>query len=334
MVKELPKKIKAFSIYAALLVVPISLTGCENTKNITTPTGIETTVTPTDEITPARTTVTVDPTGAVATVTPEPTPIPTPAYKTPSEVAEELKNVKVSLDELMNEDVVYPTYFGEASDNLTNEMIKKTDYFEATGLMDYKTAKFLVTVLNYDYLNSDAVDVDKAKAYLDVFDSTQMHKVYILLRDIMRHNIDNPDDQIVISWGIISDNTNSRAVINCKQQQVINMILNNEDFEGAFPIPEEYNVTVKCNDGSQLQLTGAYDDLSISPKLIDSVLPEAGLTYIVDKMLYYIDNDVWKSLPHYSTLFPAFSDPEHANVRRHGLDANAYYEEDLDFTNN
>ena len=112
------------------------------------------------------------------------------------------------------------------------------------------------------------------------------------------------------------------------------MILNNEDFENAFPIPEEYNVTINCNDGSQRQLTGLYDDLNISTKLVDSAIPNAGLTYIVDKGLYYIDNEVWGSLPRYTTLYPAFSDPTHANVRRHGLDANDYYKEDLDFTNN
>ena len=128
----------------------------------------------THEIPTSSIEVTANPSGeAMPTedVTPTATPTPALKQKTLQEVEEELKNVKVSIDDLLNEDVVYPSYFGAPDDSFANEMLKRITYFESFGIMDFRTSKTLVAYLNFCYLYSDAVDKEKADSYLSLIDT-------------------------------------------------------------------------------------------------------------------------------------------------------------------
>ena len=186
------RKLKKALAIATLSIA--TLTACVSNKNNTTqkePTGIET-ITPTD---------TIDPT-EIVTTTPTATPTPALQPKTLEEVKEDLKNVKVSVDDLMNEDVVYPTVFGAPDENFTNEALKKITYFESFGIMDFKTAKTLIADLNYCYLNSDAVDKEKTDSYLSLINTGDKVQLVSILKTIIDYNVNNPDNTIIfnITW--------------------------------------------------------------------------------------------------------------------------------------
>lgn len=317
------RKLKKALAIATLSIA--TLTACVSNKNNTTqkePTGIET-ITPTD---------TIDPT-EIVTTTPTATPTPALQPKTLQQVEEDLKNVKVSVDELMNEDVVYPTVFGAPDESFTNEALKRISYFESFGIMDFKTAKTLVADLNYCYLNSDAVDKEKTDSYLSLIDTDNSVQLISILKTIIDHNVKNPDNQIVISWGIMDQNEKvGRAVINNRQQQMIKAILNKQSFNYIYISDKKYDVVLNHKDGSTIKLTGEYDDLNIAVKVMDSEIAYSSLEYIVDSGFYReypSDKTINRFGKSASSIYRAFSDPEHANVRRHGFDPYDYYEEDL-----
>ena len=113
---------KSIAVILILMIMVGLMTGCaEKPGNQSEKNG---SIAATPTITPTNT----------PTAIPSPTPIP---HKTKQEVAEELKNVKVSVDDLLNEDVVYPTYFGAVDD-----------------------------VLDYDFDNIEEVDKVQIKSYL------------------------------------------------------------------------------------------------------------------------------------------------------------------------
>ncbi|MBO7078593.1 MAG: hypothetical protein J6W64_02130 [Bacilli bacterium] len=318
------RKIKVGLAIAAMSIA--GLTACVDKNNTPTPTKpIEVTVDPTNDLTP-----TVE-------VTPTETPTPTPAltHKTLQEVKDELANVKVSIDDLMNEDVVYPTYFGAPDDSFTNEMLKRISYFESFGIMDFNTSKTLVTYLNYCYLNSDAVDKEKAESYLSLIDTDNAVQLIRILKSIIDYNIKNPDNQIVISWGATDAalGEDGRAVINSRQQQMTKAIMNKKSFNYIYISDKKYDITLNHKDGSTTKLTGEYDDLNIVVKIIASEISYSSLEYIVD-VGFYSEYPSSETIDRFdkpaSSIYRAVRDPEHANVRRHGFDANAYYEEDLD----
>lgn len=318
------RKLKKALAIATLSIA--TLTACVSNKNNTTqkePTGIET-ITPTD---------TIDPT-EIVTTTPTVTPTPALQPKTLQQVKDDLKNIKVSVDELMNEDVVYPTVFGAPDESFTKEALKRTSYFESFGIMDFKTAQTLVADLNYCYLNSDAVDTENAKNYLSLIDKNEPAQLIRILQAIMDHNIKNPDNQIVISWGIIDQNDKvGRAVINNRQQQMTKVLIKKQTFDSISISDKTYNVTVICNDGSTIKLNGPYDDLNIAFKVMDTGISCASVVYTIDRPNEYPSNNAYSRLGKpFTAIYPAFSDPEHANVRRHGFDATDYYEEDLNKT--
>ncbi len=261
--------------------------------------------------------------------TPTVTPTPTLAPKTLEEVKEDLKSAKVSIDELMNEDVVYPTVFGAPDESFTNEALKRIAYFESFGILDFKTAKTLMAYLNYCYINSDVVE--KADSYLSLLSNDQA-RLNSIFKAIIDYNVSNPGNQIVISWGIIDQNDRiGRAVINNRQQQMTKLLMDNQSFDNIFMSDKTYNVTIICKDGSTIKLNGPYDDLNVSDKAMEAEIPYACLEYASDNSNYIYPSDkASKRLYGYiGSLFPAFNDPEHANVRRHGFDAYDYYEEDL-----
>ena len=280
--------------------------------------------------------------------TPTPTPTPTLGPKSMKEVEEELKNVKVSLDDLMNEDFVYPKYFGAVDENLTIEIGKRVAYFESFGFMSYNQARAFVVYLNYCYLNGDSVDKEKAQKYLSDLEGYYGYVVVGIsspIGEIMEYNFNHPDDQIVISWGAIDDalGDNGRAILNHIQQQLTEEMLKGNWYDMYEYIPDsEYEVTLKRNDGSLIQLVGLCDDLNVATKNFIARL--IGDSYRTVLNIWFDPEGPYKGIwmtgdqedrvqsffrDYVTPIFPAFSDPEHANVRRHGFDANAYYEEDL-----
>lgn len=282
------------------------------------------------------------------TSTPTPTPTPTLGPKSMKEVEEELKNVKVSLDDLMNEDVVYPKYFGAADENPTVAIGKRIAYFESFGFMSYGEARAFVTYINYCYLNSDSIDKDRAENILSVLDSRwggEVHGFAYPIVNIMKYNYEHPDDQIVISWGAVDGafDDDGRAVLNYIQQQLVEAMLKGSWYGMYRYVPDpEYKVSVVRSDGSLIQVEGLCDNLNVAAKnLIVGLL---GDTYMTICDIYDDPGSPYKGIwmwnerekqaqsfydEYVDPIFPAFSDPEHANVRRHGFDANAYYEEDL-----
>ena len=269
--------------------------------------------------------------------TPSTTPTPTLKPKTLEEVKADIANLKICVDDLMNEDVVYPTVFGAPDESFTNEAIKRISYFESFGIMDFKTAKTLVADLNYCYLNSDAVDKEKADSYLSLIDTSNDVQLIRILKTIIDFNVKNPNNQIVISWGIIDQNDKvGRAVINNRQQQMTKAILNKQSFNYIYISDKIYDAVLNHKDGSTTKLTGEYDDLNIAVKVMDSEIAYSCLEYIVDSGFYReypSDKTIDRFGKPASFIYRAFRDPEHANVRRHGFDANAFYEEDLDKNN-
>lgn len=265
--------------------------------------------------------------------TPSTTPTPTLKPKTLEEVKADIANLKICVDDLLNEDVVYPTVFGAPDESFTNEALKRISYFESFGIMDFKTAKTLIADLNYCYLNSDAVDKEKTDSYLSLIDTDNSVQLISILKTIIDHNVKNPDNQIVISWGIMDQNDKvGRAVINNRQQQMIKAILNKQSFNYIYISDKKYDVVLNHKDGSTTKLTGEYDDLNIAVKVMDSEIAYSSLEYIVDSGFYReypSDKTIERFDKPASFIYRAFRDPEHANVRRHGFDANAYYEEDL-----
>ena len=327
---------KSIAVILILMIMVGLLTGCaEKPRNQSEKNG---SIAATPTITPTNT----------PTATPTPTPIP---HKTKQEVAEELKNVKVSVDDLMNEDVVYPTYFGAVDDNLTDEMIKRISYFDSFGVISYSDAKILVTYLNYCYLNSDAVDKDKAEQFLSLVND---HNLNILtthiIKYILKYNYNHPDNQIVISWGAIDNalGKDGSAVLNNIQKDIVKTLTTNlsiedivktlttdlsiEDIVNKYLNNDNYNITITSKNKSKTNIAGLSDNLNIVVKFMETQIINGYSTIIVD-------NCLWDKVPsdeiiqyHFSksnSIESAFSDPEHANVRRYGFDANAFYEEDL-----
>ncbi len=323
------RKLKKALAIAALSIA--TLTACVSNKNNTTqkePTGIET-ITPTDTIDPTET---VTPTTGI-----NPTDTPTPALqpKTLEEVKEDLKNVKVSVDDLMNEDVVYPTVFGAPDESFTNEALKRIAYFESRG-MDFKTAKTLIAILNYCYLNSDAVDKEKADSYLSLINTDDKVQLVSILKTIIDPNVKNPDDQTVIGWGIIDQNDKiGRAVINNRQQQMTKLLMEKGSFDDLFIDYDNYDIPITSKDGGTIKLTGSFDDLDVSTKIMDTAMAYSSLEYSINTERYTEFPDL-ETIERFgaplASIYMAFSDPEHANVRRHGFDAYDYFEEDLNKT--
>lgn len=269
--------------------------------------------------------------------TPSTTPTPTLKPKTLEEVTADIANLKICVDDLMNEDVVYPTVFGAPDERFTNEALKRISYFESFGIMDFKTAKTLVADLNYCYLNSDAVDKEKTDSYLSLIDTDNKVQLVIILKTIIDYNVNNPDDQIVISWGIIDPNDKvGRAVINNRQQQMTKLLMGKGSFDNLFDNLfidyDNYDIPITRKDGGTIKLTGSFDDLDVSTKIMDSAIAYSSFEYSIDTERYTEFPDLETidrfGAPFYS-IYMAFSDPEHANVRRHGFDAYDYFEEDL-----
>lgn len=327
--KKLPKKLKLYVVAFALTVSAGSstlagCTKCPQNTNTPTPTNIVNDIT----------TPTIDVTQPVTpTATPTPTPIP---HKTKQEVAEELKNVKVSVDDLMNEDVVYPTYFGAVDDNLTDEMIKRISYFESFGVISYSDAKILVTYLNYCYLNSDAVDKDKAEQFLSLVNDHNLNELNThIIKYILKYNYNHPDNQIVISWGAIDNalGKDGRAVLNSIQKDATKVLTTDSSIDDVIKIinNNSYNVFVTNKDGSTTNIVGSSDDLNICVKYMESYIVHKIRVLILDYRFFekYPSDEAIEQIVNNLSIKEAFSDPEHANVRRHGFDANAFYEEDL-----
>ena len=109
-------------------------------------------------------------------------------------------------------------------------------------------------------------------------------------------------------------------------------IMNKKSFNYIYISDKEYDVTLNHKDGSTTKLTGEYDDLNVVVKIFDSEISYSSLEYIVD-VGFYSEYPSSETIDRFdkpaSYIFRAVRDPEHANVRRHGFDANAYYEEDL-----
>ena len=324
--KKLHRMVFVFVIIIGLLC----LFGCDannSAKTQKTPVGV--TTAPSGETVPTE--------EALPTATQTPTPTPTLEPKTCKQVEEDLKSIKVSIDDLMNEDVVYPTVFGAVDDNLTNEILKRTAYFESFGIMNFNEAKASVVKLSYCYLNSDAVDKEKAQDYLSIlneYDGSEIERIYIAM---IEYNAKHPDNQIVIGWGAIGNalGENGRAVINDRQQEITKLLIDKKPFYDEFISDGNYDVTVIESNGSKVQLTGSYDDLSIAAKYADLLIQCISNLYLTD-ILGYSDSlyDARSYIAeHIDSIIPAFRDPEHANVRRHGFDATDYYEEDLDRDN-
>ena len=303
-------KVRAIALAFTITAGAATLAGCTQPNNPgKEPTGIET-ITPTDTINPE---VTNTPTVTV-------TPTPMPVHKTLQEVKDELANVKVSVDELMNEDVVYPTYFGAIEDNITTEIAKRTAYLESKGI-SFKRARLLVIGLNYDLLTSDAVDREKADKCLEVlyennarYGSTEMLNAVTL---VIEHNAKNPDDQIVLGWGII-DNTDTRAIINDTQQKVVKLLASNSTFEGEFLPTEKYDVTVINKDGSSTQITGLYNDLSTAVKYMNATIQTAGVRYLYDTKHYgngLTDRTIDRIFDNMNNSFESFEESRHVNTK-------------------
>ena len=319
---------KLAGVFFAVIGI-VCLIGCTKGSSNETPTNpTETAVHPTEEAKPTE--------EATPTVTPTPTATPIPEPKTLEQVEEDIKNIKVSIDDLMNEDVVNPTVFGAIDDNLLIEIGKRTAYFEQAGIT-YKAAKRFAIWMNYCYFNSDSVNREKAEKLISELGEGDA-LVYGLIQPIeyiLKYNLEHPDNQIVISWGAIGDalGNDGRSVLNSMQQKITNKIQNGFSVrEYEFMTSAEYNAKVTQKDGSVLQLTGPYDNLNIAVKLMEVAIICSGGN--VNTLLhgYYTFDD--RAAQYYYGLFdsilPAFEDPEHANARRHRFDANAYYEEDLD----
>ena len=265
------KKLYRLALAIVIVIGFVCLFGCavnNSTDTTGNPTG--TTTAPSGEATPTEEAL------------PSATPTPTLGPKTLQEVKDDLANVKVSVDDLMNEDVVYPTYFGAIDDNINTEIAKRTAYFESKGI-SFKRARLLVIALNYDLLTSDAVDREKADRCLETlyenngrYGSIEMETILTLVTE---HNAKNHDDQIVISWGII-ENTENRAIINDTQQKVVKLLASNSTFEDVFLPTEKYDIMVTRKDGSSLQITGLYDDLDISIKYMNATIQASGVLHL------------------------------------------------------
>ena len=300
-------KVRAIALAFTITAGAATLAGCTTPDNPgKEPTGIET-ITPTDTINPG------------VTNTPEVTvtPTPMPVHKTLKEVEEELKNVKVSVDELMNEDVVYPTYFGVVEDNINTEIAKRTAYLESKG-MSFIRARLIVVALNYDLLTSDAVDREKADRCLEALDANaSLETIYYALTDVAKHNAKNPDDQIVLGWGII-DNAENRALINSTQQKVVKLLLNGSTFEDEFLPTEKYDIKVTLKDGSSIPITGSYDDLNISIKYMDAAIQSSGVMHLYNTKSYG-SGLTYKTLARFEgnmcDLFEAFKEARHSNTK-------------------
>ena len=321
------KELHRLALVFAIVIGLVCLFGCVANNSTKTP---ETPEPPTE--------VTTTPSGeAMPTdeALPTATPTPTLGPKTLEEVKEDIANVKVSIDDLMNEDVVNPTVFGAVDDNLIIEIGKRTAYFEQAGIT-YRNAKQLVIWMNYCYFNSDSVDREKAGrllAELEEWDAI-VHGLIQPIEYILRYNLEHPENQIVISWGAIGDalGKDGRSVLNSMQQKITNKIQNGFAVrEYEFVTSAEYNAKVTQKDGSVLQFIGPYDDLNIAVKLMEvTIICSGGNVSSLLHGYYAFENKASHYYyGYFDSIVPAFKDPEHANVRRHRFDANAYYEEDL-----
>lgn len=312
---------KSIAVILILMIMVGLLTGCAEKPRKQSEKNGSLAATPT--ITPTNT----------PTAIPSPTPIP---HKTKQEVAEELKNVKVSVDDLMNEDVVYPTYFGAVDDSLTDEMIKRISYFDSFGAISYSDAKILVTYLNYCYLNSDAVDKNKAEQFLSIVNDRSLNNLTThIIKYILKYNYNHPDNQIVISWGAIDNalGKDGRAVLNSIQKDATKVLTTDSSIDDEIKTinNDSYNVFVTNKDGSTTNIVGSSDDLNIAVKFLESYIVYGIRTLILDFYFFekYPSDEAIEQIVNNTFIEEAFNYPEYANVRRHGFDANSFYEEDL-----
>ena len=102
------------------------------------------------------------------------------------------------------------------------------------------------------------------------------------------------------------------------QQQVLNLLSSNSSFENEFMPTEKYNIKVTRKDGSSIQITGSYDDLSIAVKYMDSTIQTAGIRYLFDtkhRETGLTDITINRIYGYMGDYYKAFEESRHVNTK-------------------
>ena len=249
-VEKIKKFFRKMKFYGSLGILTITagsatLAGCTKTNNNTpTPTTAIEVTTPTESIEP---TLTIAPTNTptstpIPTNTPTPTPIPDPT------------KIKVSIEELMRKDVVFPD-FGEIQD-VDTEMNKKLNYLKSFNVLSENDSLIPIVFLNECFLTNENVDSAAAEKYLSMCTSNNLEKLPNIMEKIMIYNLNNPDNQIVISClGIDSAlGEYDRIRLNDVQYYTYKTVNENISFNNKI-CPRAYSSYIYENDGSSKQVS-------------------------------------------------------------------------------
>lgn len=269
-VSKLKNFLKKLKLYTAGTILIVStgasaLVGCTKKTNVTKePTNTVTEMpTPTDEVT-----ITVTPT---PTNTPVPTNTPTPT------VAPILK--KITVDDILKRDIIFSNYFGELED-VDTEMAKRKEYLESFGVLDDSRREIAITYYSLCYLTGDLVDHDKAQKYLSLCNEKNLSLMNDITYELMKYNIEHPENQIVISWLGIGDafEEKERIVLNNVQYYTCKTIIEDNSYATKINPHPPYTCFITEDNGNQTREYIKLDDLNSVCKCTKLWIPNELIT--------------------------------------------------------